>query len=105
MSTATAWTLIAALAVATIALKAAGPLMTGGRTLPRRASLVIAAMPAALLAALVVTSTLTDEDGNLTAGADAVGVLVAGVAVWRTGKILAGVVVAPVVTAVLRALG
>ena len=104
MSTATAWTLIAALAVATIALKAAGPLVTGGRTLPPRMASVIALMPAALLAALVVTGTLTDADGNLQAGADAVGVLAAGVVVWRTGSVIYGVVVALVLTAALRAL-
>jgi len=104
MSTTTAWTLIAALAVATIALKAAGPLVTGGRTLPPRMASVIALMPAALLAALVVTGTLTDADGNLQAGADAVGVLAAGVVVWRTGSVIYGVVVALVLTAALRAL-
>lgn len=104
MSTTTAWTLIAALAVATIALKAAGPLVTGGRTLPPRMASVIALMPAALLAALVVTGTLTDADGNLQAGADAVGVLTAGVVVWRTGSVIYGVVVALVLTAALRAL-
>jgi branched-subunit amino acid transport protein len=104
VSTTTVWTLIAALAVATIALKALGPLMTGGRTLPPAMAAVIALMPSALLAALVVTSTLTDDDGNLTAGADAVGVLLGGAAVWRTGKVLHAVVVAIVVTAGLRAL-
>lgn len=104
MSTSEAWILIAALAVATIALKAVGPLATGGRTLPPKVSLVIAAMPAALLAALVVTSTLTDQDGDYTVGADAAGVLAGGAAVWRTGNVLAAVVVAPLVTALLRAL-
>lgn len=105
MSTTTVWTLIAALAVATIALKATGPLLTGGRTLPRPMAAIIAAMPAALLAALVATGTLTDEHGNLAAGADAVGVLLGGAVVWRTGSVLHAVVVAAVVTAVLRALG
>ena len=104
MSTTTVWTLIAALAVSTIALKAVGPLMTGGRTLPPAMAAIITVMPAALLAALVVTSTLTDDDGNLTAGADAIGVLLGGVAVWRTGKVLHAVFVAIVVTAGLRAL-
>jgi branched-subunit amino acid transport protein len=103
MTATTAWTLIAVLAVATIALKAIGPLATGGRTLPPRVALVIAAMPAALLAALVVTGVLTDEDGNYTAGADAAGVAVGGLAVWRTGNVLVAVIIAPVVTAVLRA--
>lgn len=104
MSAATAWTLIAALAAATIALKAAGPLVTGGRTLPPRLASVIALMPAALLSALVVTATLIDEDGDLTAGADAVGVLVAGGVVWKTGSVLPGVLAALVLTAALRAL-
>ena len=104
MSATTAWTLIAALAVATIALKAVGPLATGGRTLPARVASIIAVMPAALLSALVVTGTLTNDDGDLTAGADAVGVLAAGVVVWRTGSVLGGVLVALVLTAALRAL-
>ena len=104
MSTTTAWTLIAALAAATILLKAAGPLVTGGRTLPPAMASVIAVMPATLLAALVVTGTLTDQDGNLAAGADAVGVAAAGAVVWRTGSVLHGVLVAAVLTAGLRAL-
>ncbi len=103
MSTTTAWALIAALAAATIALKAAGPLVTGGRTLPPRLASVIAVMPAALLSALVVTGTLIDEDGDLAAGADAAGVLAAGAVVWRTGSVLHGVLVALVLTAALRA--
>ena len=104
MSTTTVWTLVAVLAVATIALKATGPLLTGGRSLPPRLNAVIAVMPSALLAALVVTGTLTDEDGNLSAGADAVGVLLGGVVVWRTGSVLHAVLVAAVLTALLRAL-
>ena len=103
MSTSTAWTLIAALAVATIALKAAGPLATGGRALPPRMASVIALMPAALLAALVATGTLTDGHGRLVAGADAVGVLAAAAVVWRTGSVIRGVLVALAVTAALRA--
>jgi len=98
----TAWVLIASLAAATIALKATGPLLTGGRTLPPRLAAVIALMPAALLAALVVTSTLTDADGELAAGADAAGVLAAGAVVWRTGSVLYGVLAALVLTAALR---
>lgn len=104
MSTGTAWALIAALAAATVALKAAGPLVTGGRTLPPRLASVIAVMPAALLAALVATGTLVDEQGDLNAGADAVGVLAAGAVVWRTGSVLRGVLVALVLTAGLRAM-
>lgn len=98
----TAWALVAALAVATFSLKSFGPIVTGGRALPGWFAAVIAAMPAALLAALVVTSTLTDSEGEYTAGAEAVGVLAAGAVVWRTGSVLWAVVVAPAVTAALR---
>lgn len=104
MSDTTIWTLIAALAVTTVALKATGPLVTGGRTLSPRLASVIAVMPAALLSALVVTGTLTDGHGNLSADASAVGVLAAGAVVWRTGSVLRGVLVALVLTAALRAL-
>ena len=104
MSATTAWTLIAALALTTIALKAAGPLVTGGRILPPRLASVIALMPAALLSALVVTATLIDEDGHPAAGADAVGVVAAGAVVWKTGSVLPGVLVALVLTAALRAI-
>ncbi len=104
MSDTTAWTLVVVLALATILLKGTGPVVTGGRTLPPRLAVVIAAMPAALLAALVVTGTLTDSDGSLRAGADTIGVLTACAVVWRTGVLLQGVVVALVLTAGLRLL-
>lgn len=97
-----AWTLIAALVFATVALKAVGPIAAGGRALPPRLASVIAVMPAALLSALVVTSTLVDENGNLGAGADAAGVLAGSAVVWRTGKVLHAVVVAAAVAAALR---
>ena len=102
MSPTTAWVLVGALAVVTFVLKGAGPMVTGGITLPARVDRVIAAMPAALLAALVVTGTLTGDDGSLRVGADTVGVLSGCGVVWRTGQVLQGVVVALLVTAALR---
>lgn len=102
MSDTTAWTLVAVLAVATFALKATGPILTGGRVLPPRVAAVIAAMPAALLAALVVTGTLTESDGSLRAGADTLGVLAGCALVWRTGVLLHGVLLALLLTAGLR---
>lgn len=104
MSTSTAWTLVALLAAATFALKGTGPIVTGGRVLPARVAMVIAAMPAALLTALVVTGTLTDADGSLRAGADTIGVLAGCAVVWRTGVLLQGVVVALLLTAGIRLL-
>ena len=100
----TIWVTIALLAVATITVKATGPLLTGGRALPPKALSVIALLPATLLAALVVTGTLTDSNGDYTIGASAAGVAAAGAVVWRGGSILPAVIAAAVVTAVLRAL-
>ncbi len=54
------WLLIAALALGTIALKATGPLLTGGVTPPQRAARVIAMLMPALLTALVVVGTFGD---------------------------------------------
>ncbi|MBA2348500.1 MAG: AzlD domain-containing protein [Solirubrobacterales bacterium] len=102
MSDSTAWTLVAILAIVTFALKSTGPIITGGRVLPPRVAAVIAAMPAALLAALVVTGTLTETDGSIRAGADTLGVLAGCALVWRTGVLLHGVVVALLLTAGLR---
>ena len=52
----TVWLTIAAVAVASAAIKAAGPVLIGGRPLPALAGRVIALLAPALLAALVVTS-------------------------------------------------
>ena len=100
-----AWTLIAGLAAATLAVKAFGPVVMGGRRLAPRLAAVVALLPAALLAALVVTGTFTDGHGHLRAGADAAGVLAAGGVVLRGGSVLLAVVSAAGLTAGLRALG
>jgi branched-subunit amino acid transport protein len=97
------WTLIALCAVATAAIKAAGPIALGGRDLPRAFTGVIALMAPALLAALVCVSALADGK-HLGIGADTVGVAVAGVVLWRGASVITGVAVAAVITAALRAL-
>jgi branched-subunit amino acid transport protein len=99
----TIWLMILGLAVTTVAVKAAGPVVFGGRE-PHPAFLrVVAMMAPALLAALVVTSLFSDGR-RLSVGADVVGVLVAGVLLWRGRSLVLCVVVAVVVTAGLRAL-
>lgn len=98
----TVWLLIAALAVATAAIKAAGPVLLGGRTLPPRATGVLVVLPPVLLAALVVTSVLSDG-ARLRVDATAVGVAVAGVLIWRRQPLLLAVVAAAAVTAAVRA--
>ena len=101
MSTITA--VIAGCALVTFAIKAAGPVALGGRTLPPRLTGVIVLLAPALLAALIATQALAEGD-RVTIGADTAGVLAGGLVVWRTRSIVACVVTAAAVTAALRAI-
>ena len=94
---------IAGCAAVTFAIKAAGPVALGGRTLPPRVTGVIVLLAPALLAALIATQALADGD-RLAVGADTAGVVAGGLVAWRTRSIVACVVVAAAVTAALRAL-
>lgn len=98
----TIWLLIGGCAIVTAAIKAAGPVALGGRDLPPRFSAVVSMMAPALLAALVVTSALAEED-RWTIDPVTAGVAVAGVALWRGLPLIPGVLLAAVVTAALRA--
>lgn len=100
----TIWILIAATSLVTAAIKAFGPVLLGGRALPRAMNGVLVLLPAVVLAALVATSALADGS-RLQADAKTVGVLVAGVLLWRRRHLLVAVVVAAAVTAALRAVG
>jgi branched-subunit amino acid transport protein len=96
------WITIAGLTLATMALKAAGPVILGGRELPERALAVIALLAPALLAALVVTGTFTDEQ-ELTLDPRAAGLGCAVVAALLRAPLLVTVLVAAVATAAVRA--
>jgi hypothetical protein len=83
------WITVAALAVATAAIKAAGPIALGGRELPPRAMTVIALLAPALLAALVVVETFSDGK-SLVVDARAAGIAAsAAVLSWRPSLPLA----------------
>lgn len=97
------WWLILGLAALTAVIKAAGPVLLGGRTLPPWSSRVIVLMAPALLSALVVTAVLA-EGRSWSVGAHTVGVAVAGVMLWRRCSLVLCVSVAVLVTAGLRAL-
>jgi branched-subunit amino acid transport protein len=99
----TIWLLIAGCVVTTALIKAAGPVVVGGRRLPSWFLRVVARMAPALLAALVVTAALADGP-RLGVGAETAGVAVAGVLLWRGRSLVLAVLVAVVVTAALRAL-
>ncbi len=96
------WLLIAGCVAGTVLVKAAGPVLLGGRELPAAMIRVVALMAPALLAALVVTAALADGQ-RLHVGADTVGVLAGGAVLWRGKSVVLGVLVAVLVTAALRA--
>jgi uncharacterized membrane protein len=97
------WTAIALAAVANFALKAAGPVAMGGRTLGPRAQKAITLLPGALLAALVVTETFGDGS-SLVLDARAAGVAVAVMAIACRAGMLTVLALATITTAAVRAL-
>ena len=98
----TLWISIAAVALASATIKAAGPVLVGGRELPQRVLSVIALLAPALLAALVVTETF-GGDRHLVLDEKAVGVGVAAVALALRAPVLLAVALAAVSTALVRA--
>ena len=100
----TLWVTIIAVALANAAIKAAGPVLVGGRDLPPRVVAVIALLSPALLAALVVTETF-GEDRHLVLDERAIGVAVAGLMLALRAPVLIAVALAAVATALTRALG
>jgi branched chain amino acid efflux pump len=100
----TLWVTIIAVALANAAIKAAGPMLVGGRDLPPRVVAVIALLAPALLAALVVTETF-GEDRHLVLDERAIGVAVAGLMLALRAPVLLAVALAAVATALTRALG
>ncbi len=98
----TLWITILAVALASAAIKAAGPVLVGGRELPPRAVAVIALLAPALLSALVITETF-GEDGHLVLDERAVGVAVAAVALALRAPVLLAVGLAALTTALVRA--
>ncbi len=102
MSDATLTLLI--VAAGTYLFKAAGPLVLGGRTLPPGLNRLIELLPGALIAALVVVSSIGDGQG-ITLDARLVGVAVAAIALWKKLPFVVVVVLACIATALVRALG
>jgi len=99
-----AWTTVALIGVATVAIKASGPLLAGGRGLPGPLAGVVQLLAPVLLAALVATQALAG-DGRLVLDERAAGVAAAGVVVALRAPVLAAVAAAAVVTALLRLAG
>ena len=97
------WITIAGLVVTTVAIKAAGPVIVGGRELPVGAYAVISLLAPALLTALILTDTFAREQ-DLTVDARAAGLACAGVAVALRAPLLLTVLVAAAGAAAVRAI-
>ena len=99
-----AWITVAGLALGTVAIKAAGPVSSGGRNLPPRTAAVIGLVAPALLAALVVTLTVGAERTGVAVDARLVGLGAAAAALAARLPVLAVVGLAAVAAAGARAL-
>jgi uncharacterized membrane protein len=97
------WTSIVVLAVANFVIKAAGPVLLGGRGLPQQLLNVIALLAPAILAALVVVGTFSEDD-NLRIDAQTAGVAVSGAAFVLRLPMLAAIFLGALTAALLRAL-
>jgi hypothetical protein len=97
-----AWVLIAVVGACTIVLKGLGPLVIGGRALPRPLLGVVALLAPTLLAALIVTHALADGR-DLVLDARAAGLGVALVAVLLRAPVLVVVALAAATAALARA--
>ena len=99
-----AWLTVLLLAAATAAIRAAGPILVGGREPSGRVRSVIALLAPALLAALVVSETLGEAEGGIALDERLAGVAAAGGVLAYRESLLLAIAVAAGVTAAARAL-
>ena len=95
------WIAIGLVGAATVALKAVGPVLLGGRPLPDHLTGVVALLAPAVLAALVVTQ-VVGGDREIVLDARLVGLGAAIVALLLRAPLLVVVAVAAVATAGVR---
>jgi branched-subunit amino acid transport protein len=96
------WTAVLIVGVATIALKASGPVLLRGRELPTRAAGMIELLAPVMLAALVVTNTF-GGDHKLVLDPRAAGLAAAAVPIALRAPLLVTIFVAAATAAVVRA--
>ena len=97
------WLVVGLVGAGTIAIKAIGPVLLGGRPLPERLSSVIELLAPALLGALVAVQTFGNGQA-LAVDERVLGVAVAAIAIWRKAPLLLVVILATITTAFARAL-
>jgi branched chain amino acid efflux pump len=95
------WATVALVGLGTVAIKALGPVVLGGRPLPERLTRVVELLAPALLAALVAVQTFGAER-SLAIDARIVGVAAAAIALWLRAPVLVVLLVAAVATALTR---
>jgi branched chain amino acid efflux pump len=99
----TATVVLIGLATGTYGLKAAAPLLLSGRALPPVVARLTELLPAALLAALALVSSVT-HDGAMVIDARLVGLAAAATALVARAPFIVVVIVAAAATALSRAL-
>jgi branched-subunit amino acid transport protein len=95
------WIVVAVVGVATIAFKAAGPVVIGRRELPPRIKSLVELLAPVMLIALVVTQTF-GGDQEIEVDARVVGVGAAVVAIALRAHIIVAMAIAALVTALVR---
>ena len=98
-----AWAIVLVVGAGTMAIKAAGPVLLGGRPFPRRVGAVVATLAPALLAALVATTAVGTGQG-IVLDARIVGLVAAAIAVVLRAPVLVVVVVAALAASLTRVL-
>jgi branched-subunit amino acid transport protein len=97
------WLCVLVVGVATIAIKASGPLLAAGREVPQSTARIVDLLAPAVLAALVATQAFASED-DLVLDERAAGLLAAGIAIVLRAPLLVVVLVAAMTAGLLRAL-
>ena len=99
-----AWLIVIGVGLGTMVIKSAGPVLLGGRALPPRIGAVVELLAPALLAALVVSASVS-SGSELVADARLIGVGAAAVALVLRAPILVVVLVAAAAAALARVWG
>lgn len=97
-----AWAVVVIVGASTIAFRAAGPVVLGGRELPPRLASAFELLAPSLLAALVVTQAVGSKDG-IVLDTRLVGVAAGVLAILLRAPLIVVILVAAVATAVVRA--
>jgi branched-subunit amino acid transport protein len=97
----TPWIVVGVVGAATIAFKAAGPVLIGRRELPPTIQSLVDLLAPVMLIALVVTQTFGGNE-EITIDARVAGVGAAIVAIWLRAHVIVAMAVAAAVTAGVR---